>query len=114
MDNDINRILSEFNLPSIDEIAYEDLTHYYLIDGNPIFLLGISIKLIEELQAANEMYNDYMDLRRDYARFKEDATNMINEHSKVIQSQTDAIDKLTDNYNKIIKFLSANKNNTLN
>ena len=112
--NIINQVLSDLNLPEIDEIAYEDLIHYYLTDGNPLFLLCMNFKLIEELKAANVIYNDYYDLRNDYLKFKHDATEMINEHSKVIQSQTDAIDKLTDNYDKVMKFLSANRSCTIN
>lgn len=106
---EINNILSEYNLPTIDAIAYEDLINYYMTDGNPLFLLCISVKLIEELKAANEIYNDYYTLRSDYAKFKNEAVNMINEHTKLLEEQAEAIQQLSRDYHNLMRFQTAGK-----
>jgi hypothetical protein len=110
-----NKLLLELGFPSFDEIEpnYKSLIKCFLNeDNNPVYLLGLIMKLIGSENDANFILNDYIENKKKNTEFQRQTIDTINKQTKVIQEQTALIDKLSKQYEDAVKFMVTENSDT--
>ena len=100
--DEADKLMRDMGFPDLSSMDTDrqKLISLFMQTNDPKFLMGLIFKLMASENDTISILADYLKLREEYVKFKKDASNAINEHTKIIK-------KLRSDYEEASKFMMA-------
>ena len=103
--DEADKLMRDMGFPDLSSMDTDrqKLIALFMQTNDPKFLMGLIFKLMASENDTISILADYLKLREEYVKFKKDASNAINEHTKILKHHKTALEFLKKEYDDSVR-----------